>query len=164
MLRSVGTALSLVLGFSAISAGQGPSVPSPREPEITASGRGEVRLAPDYAYVTIGVTTSSPSAVETASQNAAKVAAVIAALRAIGLTEQQINTAGYNLTLDGSSPPLAAGCTAHRASRDVTGRCRTYERDAHTHTDCAERYQRQRDGVYAMGVCLGRGALSVWAG
>ncbi|HKR07796.1 MAG TPA: SIMPL domain-containing protein [Gemmatimonadaceae bacterium] len=71
--------------------------PPDREPEIAATGRGEVRLAPDYAYVTIGVRTQSPSAVETASQNTAKVAAVIAALRSLGLTQQQLATSGYAL-------------------------------------------------------------------
>lgn len=71
---------------------------SAHDPEITASGRGEVRLAPDFAYVTIGVTTQSPSAVETASKNAERIAAVISALRALGLTQQQVVTSGYNLT------------------------------------------------------------------
>lgn len=70
----------------------------PTHPEITAIGRGEVRLAPDYAYVTIGVTTQSPSAVETASKNAEKSTAVVNALRSIGLTQQQIVTPGYSLT------------------------------------------------------------------
>jgi uncharacterized protein YggE len=68
-----------------------------REPEIAATGRGEVRLAPDYTYATIGVRTQSSSAVETAAENAAKVAAVIAGLRALGLTQQQIVTSGYAL-------------------------------------------------------------------
>ena len=77
---------------------QVPAVSPPLRPEITASGRGEVRLAPDYAYVTIGVTTQSPSAVETASKNSDRTAAVINALRSIGLTQQQIVTSGYSLT------------------------------------------------------------------
>ena len=55
-------------------------------------------MAPDYADVLVGVTTQSPSAIEVASQNASKVAAVIRALRALGLTEQQVTTSGYNLT------------------------------------------------------------------
>jgi len=73
------------------------SPPNDRQPEITATGRGEVRLAPDYAFVTIGVRTQSSSGVETASQNSAKVAALVAALQSIGLTPQQIITAGYTL-------------------------------------------------------------------
>ena len=84
MTRFVGALTLLLLASSAVSLAQQTAIaPSPREPEITASGRGEVRLAPDYAYVLIGVTTQSPSAVQTASQNAAKVAAVTSALHAL---------------------------------------------------------------------------------
>ena len=72
-------------------------VPPDREPEIAATGRGEIRLAPDYAYITIGVRTQSSSGVETASQNAAKVAAIISALQSLGLTKEQITTSGYAL-------------------------------------------------------------------
>ena len=122
MFRSVSAILGLLLGSSVVSLAQtqAPS-PSPREPEITANGRGEVRLAPDYAYVTVGVTTQSPSAVETASQNAAKVAAIISALRALGLTEQQVTTSGYNLTQIYEYPknqqPRLSGFTARNAIR-----------------------------------------------
>jgi len=121
MFRSVVAAFSVVLGFAAVSGAQAPSTPSPQSPEVTANGRGEVRLPPDYAYVTIGVTTNSPSAVETASQNATRVAAITSALRAIGLTEQQITTAGYTLTQIYEYPknkePRVTGFTARNSIR-----------------------------------------------
>ncbi|MGH7602478.1 MAG: SIMPL domain-containing protein [Gemmatimonadaceae bacterium] len=95
--------------------------PSPREPEITTSGRGEVRLAPDYAYVLIGVTTQSQSAVETASENARRVAATISALRATGLTEQQVTTSGYALAqvyeYPKNAPPKLTGFSARNTIR-----------------------------------------------
>jgi len=121
MLRSVAAAFGVILGFSAVCGAQVPSGPSPQSPEVTANGRGEVRLAPDYAYVTIGVTTNSPSAVETASQNSSRVAAITSALRGIGLTEQQITTAGYNLTQIYEYPknkePRVTGFTARNSLR-----------------------------------------------
>jgi uncharacterized protein len=96
-------------------------VPNDREPEIAATGRGEVRLAPDYAYVTIGVRTQSSSGVETASQNAAKVAAIISALQTLGLTQQQIITSGYALeqTYDypKNGPPRLTGFVARNSIR-----------------------------------------------
>jgi uncharacterized protein YggE len=55
-------------------------------------------LAPDLAYVVVGVTTQSQSAIETASENARRIAAIISALRALGLTDQQVRTAGYSLS------------------------------------------------------------------
>jgi uncharacterized protein YggE len=74
--------------------------PSPNQPEITASGRGEVRLAPTYAAVIVNIATRATTAVEAASQNAQKVQAVVRALRATGLTEKDITTAGYDLHQD----------------------------------------------------------------
>ena len=122
MTRFVGALTLLLLASSAVSlAQQTATAPSPREPEITASGRGEVRLAPDYAYVPIGVTTQSPSAVQTASQNAAKVAAVTSALHALGLTDQQVVTSGYNLTqtyeYPKNQPPRVNGFSARNTIR-----------------------------------------------
>jgi len=96
MLKLSFVAALLIASAPAVRS-QTPQAPPDREPEIAATGRGEVRLAPDYAYATIGVRTQSSNAVETASQNAAKVAAVIAALRSLGLTQQQIVTSGYAL-------------------------------------------------------------------
>jgi len=119
-LRRLGLFL-LLAPAAAFAQAQTSTGPSPRESEITASGRGEVRLAPDYAYVLIGITTQSPSAVQTASQNAAKVAATISALRALGLSERQIVTSGYNLTqtyeYPKNQPPRVNGFTARNTIR-----------------------------------------------
>lgn len=99
MFRFVAVVLCLMLGWTPVCGAQAqPSPPGPRESEITTSGRGEVHLAPDYAYVTLGVTTQSPSGSQTASQNAAKMAAIINALKVLGLTDQQVATSGYSLT------------------------------------------------------------------
>lgn len=121
MSKLVRVLLSLVVGWSSVALAQNPQSASPREPEITASGRGEVRLAPDYAYVQIGVTTQSRNAAETASQNSARVAAVVSALRALGLTEQQVATSGYNLTqtyeYPKNQPPRVNGFTARNNIR-----------------------------------------------
>lgn len=120
MLRASFTAVLLFASSQAVVS-QVPSSSLPPRPEITAAGRGEIRLAPDYAYVTIGVTTQSPSAVETASKNAEKIAAVISALRAAGLTQQQITTSGYSLTqvyeYPKNQPPRLSGFSARNTVR-----------------------------------------------
>lgn len=99
MRRLVTSALCLlaILPAASLAQPQSPSA-SAREPEITAGGRGEVRLAPSYAYIQLGVTTQSPSAAEAVSENARRLAATIGALRGLGLTEQQVTTSGYSLS------------------------------------------------------------------
>ena len=95
--------------------------PSPREPEITASGRGEVRLPPTYAVLTINVMTTSKAAVDAASQNARRVEAITRALRSAGLTDKDITTAGYRLEQNYEHPrnaePRPVGFSAHTTIR-----------------------------------------------
>jgi uncharacterized protein YggE len=101
MLNKIPSALIAgCIAWSAAGAqGAEPSA-SLQQPEIVASGRGEVRLAPTYAAVIVNIATRVSTAVEAASQNAQKVQAVISALRASGLSEKDITTAGYNLQQD----------------------------------------------------------------
>jgi uncharacterized protein YggE len=94
--RLVVTALS-ICAFSSSALSQAPA-PTAKEPELTASGRGETRLTPDYAYVTIGVTNQSSNAVEASRENARRIESILAALRSFGLTDRQILTSRYNLT------------------------------------------------------------------
>lgn len=118
--RFVVMSLSICV-FSSVSRAQNPLPSKPQEPEITTSGRGEVRLAPDLAYVVVGVTTQSQSAIETASENARRIAAIINALRALGLTDQQVRTAGYSLSQVYEYPknqePKLKGFTARNTLR-----------------------------------------------
>ena len=106
--------------FSSRSIAQVP-VPSVREPELTASGRGETRLAPDYAYVTIGVTNQAPNAVDAASENARRFESIIGSLRAFGLNDRQLLTSRYNLTQNyeypKNAPPKLSGFTARSTIR-----------------------------------------------
>lgn len=98
MIRFVrGFLLALVVPSVALAQNQSAS-PSPREPEITTGGRGEVRLQADVAYVVIGVTTQSQNALEAASENARRINAILVALHSLGLTDQQVKTAGYSLS------------------------------------------------------------------
>jgi uncharacterized protein len=94
---------------------------SAREPEITASGRGEVRLPPTYAILTVSVATRSNAAVEAASQNARKVEGIRNGLRSAGLAEKDISTSGYRLEQSYEYPrnaePRPSGFTANTTIR-----------------------------------------------
>jgi uncharacterized protein len=98
--RFVAMSLS-ICALSSRSIGQAPApygAASAKEPELTTSGRGETRLAPDYAYVTIGVTNPAQNAVDAASENARRFESIIGVLRSFGLNDRQLVTSRYNLT------------------------------------------------------------------
>jgi hypothetical protein len=121
MIKLLAIALGLTLGLSDASSAQVQSPSKPAEPEITTGGHGEVRLAPDVAYVVVGVTTASQNAMEAASENARRITAVMTALHSLGLTDQQVRTAGYSLTQVYDYPknqePRIKGFTARNTLR-----------------------------------------------
>lgn len=121
--RFVVMSLSICV-FSSGSSGQAPvpsGAPSAKEPELTTSGRGETRLAPDYAYVTIGVTNPAQNAVDAASENARRFESIMGALRSFGLNDRQLLTSRYNLTQNFEYPkngqPKPSGFVARSTIR-----------------------------------------------
>jgi len=80
-------------------AAQNPAIP-PGTSEIATTGRGEVRVTPDHAILMVSVESRAASAAAAASENAGKIASAIAALRAAGVTPEQITTVGYSVAQD----------------------------------------------------------------
>jgi uncharacterized protein YggE len=66
-------------------------------PQIVVSGRGEVKVSPDRATIQISVQTRGSTAAGAAAENANKQQAVLAALRALGLGNDQLSTINYNV-------------------------------------------------------------------
>ena len=66
-------------------------------PQIVVTGHGEVKMSPDRATIQIAVQTRAATASEAAAQNAAKQQSVLAALRALGLTNDQLSTVNYQV-------------------------------------------------------------------
>jgi uncharacterized protein YggE len=66
-------------------------------PQIVVSGRGEVRVSPDRATIQISVQTRGSTAAAAAAENAQKQQAVLSALRALGLGNDQLSTINYNV-------------------------------------------------------------------
>lgn len=92
-----------------------------RESELTTTGHGETRLAPDYAYVTIGVTNQASNAVDAAAENTRRFNAIIDALHAFGLADRDLLTSRYNLEQAYEYPknqqPKVVGFTARSSIR-----------------------------------------------
>jgi uncharacterized protein len=68
-----------------------------RIPQIAVTGRGEVKVSPDRATIQISVQTRESTAAAAAAENANRTQAVLAALRALGLGNDQLSTINYNV-------------------------------------------------------------------
>jgi uncharacterized protein YggE len=66
-------------------------------PQIAVTGRGEIKVSPDRATIQISVQTRGSTAAAAAAENANKQQAVLAALRALGLGNDQLSTINYNV-------------------------------------------------------------------
>ena len=69
----------------------------PQPPQITVTSRGEVQVTPDRARVQVGVETEARSAADAANQNNRKQAAVLNAIRALGIPSSAITTLNYTV-------------------------------------------------------------------
>lgn len=70
---------------------------SPIIPSLSASGLGEVYVAPDIAYVNIGVHTEATDISTAMSQNSAQAQKVSEALQSLGVDAKDIQTTNFNV-------------------------------------------------------------------
>jgi uncharacterized protein YggE len=73
-------------------------------PTVTASGHGEARVTPDRATLSIGVETKAVTAAQASVDNARKQRAVVDAIKALGVADQQISTVDYSVYPEQSAP------------------------------------------------------------
>lgn len=66
-------------------------------PQISVVGRGEIKISPDRATIQISVQTRALTAAVAGADNASKQQSVMAALRALGLGNDQLSTINYNV-------------------------------------------------------------------
>jgi len=64
---------------------------------LSVSGTGEIKTAPDIARISLGVLTQAKEAAAAAQENAARVTAIMGALKKAGIAEKDIETAMYNV-------------------------------------------------------------------
>lgn len=65
---------------------------------ISVSGMGEVKAKPDMATITTGVTSDAPTARAALAKNNAAMSAVLAALKAAGVSEDDIQTSNFSVS------------------------------------------------------------------
>nr|MDQ6871477.1 SIMPL domain-containing protein [Gemmatimonadota bacterium] len=77
--------------------GQDTRAPTEPIPQISVTGRGEIKVSPDRGTIQISVQTRAVTAAGAAADNANKQQAVMTALRALGLGNDQLSTINYNV-------------------------------------------------------------------
>lgn len=86
---------------------------------ISVSGSGMVTLVPDLAYVTVGVRTEDPDAGSAVEGNNLQTQAVIDAMLALGVAEEDVRTTNFSIyTFEDYVEPFVEGTTT-RNSRYV---------------------------------------------
>lgn len=91
---------SLILGIMAFPASilaQDDAIKAPPPPHININGHAEAKIVPDRATIHIAVQTKAANAAAAASENAQIQQRVFAALRRLGIAEEQITTANYSV-------------------------------------------------------------------
>lgn len=88
---------------------------------VALSAVGDVRVTPDRATLNLGVNIEAPTAAEAMSQNATRMAAVIAAVKSKGIADRSLRTQGLSLQTNyvyaANQPPRLTG---YRAVNMVT--------------------------------------------
>jgi uncharacterized protein YggE len=69
---------------------------------ITVLGQGSVQIEPDMAQISIGVETSASNVAEATEDNATQMEAIMAALKAAGIADKDMQTISYNIRIDRS--------------------------------------------------------------
>ena len=120
------TMLAALLLAAAVPAAAQPAEPQPISgTRLDVVATGEVTRVPDIVRVNAGVVTQAASATEAIRQNAARMEAVRAALRAAGIADRDIQTSTLNLNPNyryaENQPPQLVG---YQATNEVNVRFR----------------------------------------
>ena len=98
--------IALMIGFLVfpieVSAGDGAK---PEPPALTVAANGTVTVAPDTAFVSLGMETAGKSLAETQSQNSAVMLKVMERLRGLKIEKERIQTSFFTVSPHYKPPP-----------------------------------------------------------
>ncbi|MES2987536.1 MAG: SIMPL domain-containing protein [Pseudomonadota bacterium] len=126
MIRTalIGTIAAMTIGALPATAQEMRPVPADGT-LLEVSAEGVSARVPDVAVIQAGVITQAPTASAALSQNSTQMAAVLAALRAAGVAERDLQTASISLSpqyrYEDNKPPILTG---YQASNQVSIRFR----------------------------------------
>ena len=119
-------ALCFAVGLTSLSTGAASAQPADaaaafRATTLNVSAEGETRIRPDMATITIGVTTQAAGAEAAMAANRDRMAQVVAALKARGIAERDVQTSTVSLNAqyayEQNQPPRLTG---YEAANTVT--------------------------------------------
>ena len=121
----IGAIPAALLASSLALQAQTPPGPVPREAAawqtVSVTGTGRVSLTPDRASFTVGVQTISPSLSTATQENAARMTAILAALRQAGATDRELRTIGLSIYPQmAPEPGNKPRIVAYQVSNNVT--------------------------------------------
>ena len=94
---------------------------------ITVVGQGTASVVPDIARITLGVETTAATVADGSTENQAKMKALLAALKAVGIPEKDIQTTNYSIMVNrGQEQPVTelgktgTAATSYTVSNNVT--------------------------------------------
>lgn len=92
--------LTIAAAFAASRTGVAQVPIAPIPPEVSVTGRGEVNITPNRAVLVVNVESRAQLAARAAADNARKVDATLAALRAAGVKPAEVTNGGYSVAQD----------------------------------------------------------------
>ena len=98
--------------------------PSVEAPVVTLSSTESIDTVPDLAVMSAGVSSLAPTAVAALQANSAKMTRMVAAVRAAGVAERDIQTRGISIAADYAYVNNAQQFRGYRASNTVSIRSR----------------------------------------
>jgi hypothetical protein len=94
---------------------------------INVTGEGRVSLAPDTVYMTLGVDITDPDLGTAQTQAAERMFAIISALQAAGVAEEDIQTSNYSIYVERDYNQASQPITGYHVSHSVTAKVRDME-------------------------------------
>lgn len=131
--RTVGAGVlgALIVAVAALSAHAGPaagapspSADTPASNTITVSASGKISQVPDVARVSLGVSQTKPTVKAARNATATRMTSIIAAMKALGVADADIQTVGLNLY-----PQYSNGSSTHIVGYTVGNQVQITVRD-----------------------------------
>ena len=97
--------LSLLVALLIVPAAAQAHDDTPEKPAITVTGHGQISLAPDTAFVTLGMETTGRTVGDAQRQNRLVMSKVVERLRALQIENERIQTASFTVAPQYKPPP-----------------------------------------------------------